>query len=125
MNRPTAPPDGVLSAMAKDHFEMVVALATAMSIATDLDVQSKLRLVANAVEGRPFLVTRHNSQVWLEIGKGHPRGARSNYKELILTTRPHEWLQAALAEQVRILLPVCAGWNRDGQLLPVGLARRD
>jgi len=64
--------------MAKDHFEMVVALATAMSIATDLDVQSKLRLVANAVEGRPFLVTRHNSQVGLEIGKGHPRGARSN-----------------------------------------------
>ncbi len=49
---------------------MVVALATAMSIATDLDVQSKLRLVANAVEGRPFLVTRHNSRVWLEIGKG-------------------------------------------------------
>jgi len=70
MSHPTALRDGVLSAMAKDHFEMVVALATAMSIATDLDVQSKLRLVANAVEGRPFLVTRHNSRVWLEIGKG-------------------------------------------------------
>jgi hypothetical protein len=59
-----------MGAVAVDQAEMLMALSTALSIGIDGSLQDRLRTIAGAGDGQPFLVGQLRNQAWLEVSTG-------------------------------------------------------